>query len=425
MSVIFDGKESDKRHIHLVCVGHRDHGKSSILGRLFFDTNNVGKDTMEKIKIMAEEMGKQGFEYAFVMDQIKEERMRGITIGLAHKKLQTDKNSFTFADAPGHKDFIRNMLVGASEAEGAVLVIAADEGIQSQTEEHLYLCKMLGVPRIIIALNKMDKVNYSEEEFKKLEESITSLIKRIGYDPQEVPIIPVSAIEGENITSKPEKMGWFTGPVFFELLENLPEKKVPVDLPLRLPVQDVWEIDGKQVVIGRIDSGKIKPGDSIVVMPQDKEYKVEKMFRQDEELQEARPGDNLYLYLEGLEKGAIQRGNILGVPESKPVITDTFQAQVMLLKSPKPIRKGHKSLFMMSTEETPCVVEELIQRIDTVTGDAFDNPEEVKEGESAIVRVKTEKPVFIEAQSVIPQLSSFRFEEDHQNVAMGVCYKVE
>lgn len=421
MSVIFDGKDQGKKHSHLVFVGHRDHGKSSILGRLFYDTGNVGEKTMERIKTMAKEMNREGFEYAFVMDQIKEERMRGITIGLAHKKLLVDGISFTFADAPGHKDFIKNMLVGASESEASILVIDAKAGIESQTKEHLYLSKMLGVPRVVVALNKMDLVDYSQEEYERLESEITALIKKVGYDPQEVPIIPCSAMDGQNIAKKADKMGWYDGPTFLEVIENLPSRKVPDDLALRMPVQDVYGIDGKPWIVGRIESGTLSTGDSVIVMPSKKEYSVEEIEVREKRVEDAGPGDNLYLKLKGLEKDDVKRSNIIGKKDNPPKMVESFRAQVMVLNKASPLKEGHETNFEMLTEDLPAKVKKLVQLVDTTTGEITENPEQVKDGESAIIEFEVSEPVYIEKQSENPQLSSFRMQENRKNVGMGIC----
>lgn len=421
MSVIFDGKDQSQKHTHLVFVGHRDHGKSSILGRLFYDTGNIGEKAMERIRTMARELGREGFEYAFVMDQIKEERMRGITIGLAHKKLLVDGISFTFADAPGHKDFIKNMLVGASESDATILVIDAKEGIQSQTKEHLYLSKMLGVPRVVVALNKMDLVGYNKEKYQELVKQVTDLVRKKGYDPQEVPIIPCSAIEGENITKKTGKMSWYTGPTFLEVIKNLPSRKIPYDLPLRLPVQDVYSIQGKEWVIGRIETGTLQTGDEILLMPASKPLKVKEMEIRGRAIEKAKPGNNIYLLLEGVEKGEIKRGDICGTHQSPPTVTTKFQAQIMVLNHPTAIKKGEKVVFEMLTEKVPATITNLLRQVDTTTGETKPNPKQINNGESAIVEITIDKPVYIETQSKIPQLSGFRLQQDNKNVAMGIC----
>ncbi len=415
----------ERRPVHLVCIGHVDHGKSSVLGRLFFDTGNVAETIMERIRATAKELGREGYEFAFVMDQIKEERMRGITIGLAHKKLLTENVSFTFADAPGHKDFIKNMLIGASEADCAILVVAADEGIKSQTREHLFLSKMLGLQRIIIVVNKMDLVDYTQGEFEKRKSEIEELLKEAGYAKEEVPIIPASALMGDNVVNKFDKMKWFEGKTLFELMQDLPEKKLPDDLPLRMPVQDVYEIGGKFAVIGRISSGIIAEGDKIIVMPQNREFNVGEIFIHDGKVKKAGPNDNVYLFLNKLQKGEIERSHIIGNPENPPTIAKKFLAQIIVMNHMESVREGHAQEFDMLTEHANSEIAKIVRKIDSCTGaETNENKNEIFDNESAIVEIKCEKPVYIEAQNRIPHLSNFRLVEGDLNIGMGICVEV-
>ncbi|MBI2529692.1 MAG: elongation factor 1-alpha [Candidatus Diapherotrites archaeon] len=414
----------ERRPVHLVCIGHVDHGKSSVLGRLFFDTGNVAETIMERIRNTAKELGREGYEFAFVMDQIKEERMRGITIGLAHKKLLTESISFTFADAPGHKDFIKNMLIGASEADCAILVVAADEGIKSQTREHLFLSKMLGLQRIIIAVNKMDLVNYGQGEFEKRKMEIEALLKEAGYAKEEVPIIPVSALMGDNVVRKSEKLEWFGGSTLFELMQNLPERRLPTELPLRMPVQDIYEIDGKCAVIGRISSGTIAEGDKITAMPQKREFIADEIYIHNEKVKSAGPDDNVYLFLKNLGKNEIERGGIIG-REERPTMAKRFLAQIIVMNHVESVREGHAQEFDMLTEHANSEIARIVRKIDSCTGaETKENANEIFDNESAIVEIKTEKPIYIEAQNRIPHLSNFRLVEGDVNIGMGICTEV-
>jgi len=426
MSVIFNEDKKERKHIHLVCVGHRDHGKSSILGRLFYDTKNIEKKTMDKLKEMAKELDREGFEFAFVMDQIKEERMRGITIGLAHKKLETNKTSFTFADAPGHKDFIKNMLTGASEADASILVVAADEGIKEQTEEHLFLSKMLGVPRAIVVVNKMDLINFEEKIFEKLKKDIQKLIKKVGYTIKEIPIVPCSALQGENVVKKTKKLDWWKGLSILQTIEKILERELPCELPLRLPIQDIYNINDQKMIIGRVASGTIAIGDNIIVMPKKSKHKVEKMFIHDQEIKKANPGDNLSLILKKYKGDSIQRGDIIGESSDLPTITSKLQAQIIILNRPQGITIKDKLTFEMLTESLPCQITKLIKKIDTRSGAIIEeNPKKILDGESGLVEIKTESPIYIEKQSNVPPLSNFRLKDKEQQIAFGICIKTK
>jgi elongation factor 1-alpha len=267
-----------KPHINIVFVGHVDHGKSTTVGRLLYDSGNVDEQAMRKLKEKAESLGKGGFEFAFVMDNLKEEQERGVTIDLAHKKFDTQKYSFTIIDAPGHRDFIKNMITGASQADAAVLVCGANEikgtegitELPQQTVEHARLAKILGVGQLIVVVNKMDMQNYSQDRFNAVKNSVTALLKSSGWKIDEVAFIPVASLMGDNIAKKSDKMPWFTGKpaTLLEALDNLKIPQKPTELPLRMPIQDVYNITGIGVVpVGRIETGRMKVGDKVIAMP--------------------------------------------------------------------------------------------------------------------------------------------------------------
>src|SRR3989344_360507 len=233
-----------KPHLNVVFVGHVDHGKSTTVGRLLYDTGNLPEQEYRKLKEKAAELGKAGFEFAFVMDNLKEERERGVTIDLAHKKFITPKYEYTIIDAPGHKDFIKNMITGASQADVAFLVVAVAEGVMPQTKEHLILCRTLGVGQIAIILNKMDVIKWDEGKFNKLKEEITAILKGLQYKPETVAFIPTSSFNGDNVHKRSTNMPWYKGPTISEQLDLFKEPDKPTGLPLRLPIQDVYNIAG-------------------------------------------------------------------------------------------------------------------------------------------------------------------------------------
>ena len=227
-----------KPHLNLVFIGHVDHGKSTTVGRILYDTGNIDPHELENLKKLAEQMGKATFEFAFVMDQVKEERERGLTIDVAHKRFDTDKYYFTIIDAPGHRDFVKNMITGTSQADAAVLVVGGAEGVQTQTKEHIFLARTLGVEQLIVAINKMDatKPPYAEARFNELKTELTGLLKGVGYKVDRVPFIPISSYKGENIVKASSKMPWYKGPSLVESLNQLTVPPKPTNLPLRLPV---------------------------------------------------------------------------------------------------------------------------------------------------------------------------------------------
>src|SRR3990167_81765 len=259
-----------KEHINLVFIGHVDHGKSTTVGRLLFDSGNVGEQEMRKLKEKAEQLGKKGFEFAFVMDTLKEEQERGVTIDLSHKRFETTKYSFTIIDAPGHRDFIKNMITGASQADCAVLVVAANDGVNAQTIEHLRLSKIFGVGQLIVAVNKMDisGVDYSEKRYKEVVEEVKKHAKQAGWNVDKISFIPLASFPGQNVIKKPDKMPWWTGDNLLEAINKFEVPQKPVNLPLRLPIQDVYNITGIGVVpVGRVETWIMKVGDKVMIVP--------------------------------------------------------------------------------------------------------------------------------------------------------------
>ncbi|PSG99559.1 MAG: elongation factor 1-alpha, partial [Nanohaloarchaea archaeon SW_4_43_9] len=291
---------ADKPHVNLVFIGHVDHGKSTSIGRLLWDTENLPEEEMRKLEEAAEEKGKETFGFAFAMDSIEEERERGVTIDLAHKDFTSDNYYFTIIDAPGHRDFIKNMITGASQADAGVLTVAADDGIQPQTKEHAYLAKTLGIDQLIVSVNKMDVVDYAEGDFEDIKEEVSEMLQGVGYDPSDISFVPISAFEGDNVVEESDNLGWYDGPTLLDALDDLEEPDKPEDLPMRIPIQDVYSISGiGAVTVGRVETGDISPGDDVVFEPastrlnQNVGGEVKTIEMHHEEVDAAHPGDNI------------------------------------------------------------------------------------------------------------------------------------
>ncbi|MBU2633797.1 MAG: translation elongation factor EF-1 subunit alpha [Nanoarchaeota archaeon] len=417
----------EKPHINLVFVGHVDHGKSTTVGRLLFDTKTIDEQAMRKLKEKAEELGKKGFEFAFVMDNLKEERERGVTIDLAHKKFVTSKYEFTIIDAPGHKDFIKNMITGASQADAGVLVVAAAEGVMEQTKEHIWLSKTLGVHQLAVAVNKMDTINYDEAKFNKVKEDVSTVLKGVGYKPEDVKFIPISALKGDNIIKASDNMAWYQGDSLLSLLDTFKEPEKPTNLPLRLPIQDVYNITGIGVVpVGRVETGVMKIGDKIIVMPAREgkgvtgECKSIEMHH--EQIQEAIPGDNIGFSVRGIGKKDIARGDVLGHVDSPPTVVKEFTAQIVVLNHPTVITVGYTPVFHIHTAQVACRFAELQKKIDPASGQTLqENPDMLKNGDAAIVKLIPQKPLVIEKQSEIPHMARFAIRDAGKTVAAGMC----
>lgn len=417
----------EKPHINVVFVGHVDHGKSTTVGRLMYDSGVIDEQAMRKLKEKAQELGKAGFEFAFVMDKLKEERERGVTIDLSHKKLITNKYEVTIIDAPGHKDFIKNMITGAAQADVAFLVVAAGEGIMAQTKEHVFLCRTLGVGQMHILVNKMDTINFDEAKFNAVKADLSKLLASVGYKPDKVQFIPVSSLHGDNVVKKSDKTPWYKGPTLAEQLDLLILPEKPTQLPLRVPIQDVYNITGIGVVpVGRVETGVMKVGDKVVVVPAREgtgvNGEVKSIEMHHEAITQAEPGDNIGFSVRGIGKKDIARGDVLGHVDAPPTMVSEFTAQIIVLNHPSVVTVGYTPVFHIHTAQVACQFSALVKKLDPATGQTLqENPDFIKNGDVAIVKIKPTKPLVIEKQSEIPQMASFAIRDAGQTVAAGKC----
>ncbi len=418
-----------KPHLNLVFIGHVDHGKSTTVGRILYDTGNIDPHELENLKKLAEQMGKATFEFAFVMDQVKEERERGLTIDVAHKRFDTDKYYFTIIDAPGHRDFVKNMITGTSQADAAVLVVGGAEGVQTQTKEHIFLARTLGVEQLIVAINKMDatKPPYAEARFNELKTELTGLLKGVGYKVDRVPFIPISSYKGENITKASSKMPWYKGASLVEALNQLTVPPKPTNLPLRLPVQDVYSITGAGTVpVGRVETGILKVGMKIHFMPADKVGEVKSIEMHHEQIQAAEPGDNVGFNVRGVDKKDLRRGDVAGPTDNPPTVAKSFTAQIIVLNHPSVITAGYTPVFHAHTAQVACTFEEIIAALDPKTGAPKpEKPDFLKTGDAARVKIRPTKPLVIEAFKQFPQMGRFAVRDMGQTVAAGQVIDVE
>jgi elongation factor 1-alpha len=411
-----------KPHLNLVVIGHVDHGKSTLLGRMLYEKGLVDEAMIKKF----EEMGDKGktFKFAWVMDSLKEERERGLTIDLAHQKFETDKYYFTIIDAPGHRDFVKNMITGASQADAAVLVVAADDGIMPQTREHAALAFTLGVGQLVVAINKMDLVGYRHDVFEKLRSEVIDLLKGIGYrNPEKFVFVPTAAFHGDNVTKRSEKMGWYTGPTFIESLDTFTVPEKPIDKPLRIPVQDVYSITGVGTVpVGRVETGVLKVGDTVVFEPAGVSGEVKSIEMHHEPIPQAIPGDNIGFNVRGIEKTAIRRGDVAGHPKAPPTVVREFTARIAVLQHPTAIAAGYTPVFHAHTAQVACTISEITQKLDPKTGQVLEErPEFIRKGDMATIKVTPTKPMVIEKATEIPQLSRFAIRDMGMTIAAGVC----
>jgi len=416
-----------KPHLNLVFIGHVDHGKSTTVGRILFDTGALSEQDLKRLKEEAEKVGKATFEFAFAMDQLKEERERGVTIDIAHRDFQTQKYYFTIIDAPGHRDFVKNMITGASQADAAVLVCSVKEGVQPQTKEHAFLAKVLGIKQLIVGMNKMDAVNYDRVKYEEVKSQLSTMLKNIGYDISKIPFVPYSAYEGVNVVKKAaDKMPWYNGPTLIECFDKFEVPPKPLDKPLRLPVQDVFTITGHGTVpVGRVETGVLKVGDNIVFMPSGAKGEVKRIEMHHQELPQAVPGDNIGFNVKGVEKKDIKRGEVVGPASNPPTVADEFTAQIVVLEHPTAIGKGYTPVFHIHTAQVACTITEILEKKDPKTGQtAQKNPDFIKTGDVAIVKVKPLRPTVVEKFQEFPQLGRFAIRDMGQTVAAGVVLDV-
>ncbi len=420
----------EKPNMNVVFVGHVDAGKSTIVGRTMFDSGLVSEQEMKKLKEEAAKHGKAGFEFAYIMDNIKEERERGVTIDLSYKKLMTQKYQITIIDAPGHRDFVKNMITGASQADSAFLVIAAKSGVQPQTTEHLWLLRTMGVKNLAIAISKMDEVEYNEAKFNKVKEDVGKLLQGVGINAETTTFVACSGLQGDNIVKKSDKMAWYKGPTIIEQFDAFPAPSLPTNLPMRMPVQDVYEITGIGTVpVGKIETGIMKVGQKVKVLPgrtgKGIEGEVKTIEMHHDTLPEAEAGDNVGINVRGVGKKDIARGDVICESANPIPVVEEFIATVTIINHPTVLAKGYTPVFHIHTAQVPCQFTELIAQIDPRTGESIkDNPDFLKNGDSAKVRIKPQGNLCLETQKDNAFMSRFAVRDAGQTVAAGMCTEI-
>jgi elongation factor 1-alpha len=416
--------------MNVVFVGHVDHGKSTTIGRLFFESGMVSEQEMKKLTEEAAKHGKQGFEFAYVMDNLKEERERGVTIDLSYKKILTQKYEVTVIDAPGHKDFVKNMITGTSQADAAFLVVAADGGVQPQTEEHVWLMRTMGIKNLAVLINKIDTVNYDEAKFKKVKEDVSVVLKKVGYPADTMTFIPESGLKGVNVAKKSDQTPWYKGPTVLEQLDLFPAPEKPTNLPMRMPIQDVYEITGIGTVpVGKVLTGVMKPGQKIIVLPGRTgtgiEGEVRTIEAHHEQLSEAEAGENVGVNLRGLGKKDMARGDVICELSKPAKVVEEFEAQIAVINHPTVIAKGYTPVFHVHTAQVPCQFMEIKAKLDPRTGQvAQANPDFIKNGDVAIVRLKPMGNLVLETAAENPHMARFAIRDAGITVGAGVCKSI-
>ncbi|RLI13104.1 translation elongation factor EF-1 subunit alpha [Candidatus Bathyarchaeota archaeon] len=427
--------KEEKPHLNLVIIGHVDHGKSTTMGHLLYLAGAIDERTIRQYEEEAARLGKETFKYAWILDSLKEERERGLTIDLRFLKFETPHFFFTIIDAPGHRDFVKNMITGASQADAAVLFVSAKKGEfeagigpGGQTREHAFLAFTLGVKQLVVAINKMDdpSVNWSQERYEEIKREISRTLKLVGYNADKIHFVPTSGWTGDNLVKKSDKMPWYKGPTLYEALDSFKLPPKPVDKPLRIPVQDVYTITGVGTVpVGRVETGVLKIGDKVIFMPANKVGEVKSIETHHVRIQKAEPGDNIGFNVRGVSKKDIKRGDVVGHADNPPTVAKEFIGQIIVIHHPTAIAAGYTPVLHAHTAQVACRFVELIKKIDPRTGQTVEeNPAFLKTGDSALVRFQPLRPIAVETYTDFPELGRFAIRDMGTTVAAGIIREI-
>ncbi|HEY0088494.1 MAG TPA: translation elongation factor EF-1 subunit alpha [Candidatus Lokiarchaeia archaeon] len=426
----------EKHHMNLVVIGHIDHGKSTLMGCLLITTGAVSDREAREIEKIAKDMDRESFKYAFVMDRLKEERARGITIDLAFRKFETKSKYFTIIDAPGHADFVKNMITGASQADAAILVVSGKKGemevgisANGQTREHAYLAQTLGVKQLVVAINKVDNWDYKEERYNECKEAIADLLKNIGFNVKKINFIPTSGMLAENLKDRCAKTPWYKGPTLLEAIDGLEIPPKPLDKPLRVPIQDAYKIKGTGVVpVGRVETGVMKKGDKIIIMPTGFQGEIRSIEMHHEEIEQAEPGDNIGFSIRGINVTDARRGDCLGHPNNPPVVvnpTGKWTGQIIVIWHPTAIAQGYTPVIHAHTAQVAAKFLSLLKKLDQKTGAVIeDNPKFLKRNEAAIVELQPLKKLCIEKYTDIPEMGRFAIRDMGRTICVGIVKEI-
>jgi translation elongation factor TU len=404
----------DQGSFRLVIVGHVDHGKSTVIGRLLYDTESLPPEKLKEIERISETLGRER-EFAFVMDSLEEERKRGITIDTTQTFFKTPKRHYVIIDAPGHKEFLKNMITGTSQAEAALLIVDAQEGVREQTKRHGYILGMLGLQQVVVVINKMDLVDYSKARFQEVETETTDLLKGFRIRPSYT--IPISAHTGANVAAPSERLPWYTGPTVLEALDTFSELKI-TEKPLRFPIQDIYQIEEKQIIVGRVEAGMIKQGDALTLLPLEQEVTINSIERfLNKGVKEAGVGESIGICLGNTQE--VHRGQILAGDLSS-VITDRIQANIFWMERGG-YQRGGPLLFRCVTQEIPCTIEEIHKTFDPASLEVTqEGAAQIREAEVAEVTISLSKEAVIDSFQEIPEMGRFVLEHGGVPAAGGI-----
>ena len=376
----------DMDSLKIVIVGHIDHGKSTLIGRLLYDTNSIPESVFEEVKKVCEELGRE-FEFAYLLDSLEEEREQNVTIDTTQTFFKTEKRDYVIIDSPGHKEFLKNMITGASQADAALLIVDVKEGIREQTKRHAYILKLLGVKQLIIVINKMDSVGFNSDEFDGIKKELTGFLDKFGLSSDY--IIPVSAMKGDNITNKSGSMPWYEGKTVLDALDNFKAGGKLVDKDFRMPVQDVYKIEDKRIIVGKIESGRIGNNEEIVFLPSKKETKLKSIEVWGKERAGAGAGESVGITI--TDELFVERGEII-CSGNLPRVTEQIDANVYWISN-NPIGVDEVLTFKSTTQKVDCKISRIIIKFNSSTIKKLKNDNSLKETEIGVVSIKTDKPI--------------------------------
>ena len=407
-----------REDLKFVAVGHVDHGKSTLIGRLLYDTNSLPPDKMEEVRRSSEEADGVP-EFAFVMDHLEEERKNRVTIDTAQIFFRTGKRHYVIIDAPGHKQFLKNMITGSTQAEAALLLVDAEEGLQEQTHRHAYMLSLLGIKQLLVVVNKMDLVDYDQARFQQVQSDIIARLAQFGLEP--LLVIPISARLGDNVAQRTEQMPWYDGPSLLEGLDRLQPLPIGDAGVLRFPVQDVYDIDGEKVLVGRMASGAVTPDQKVSVQPLGKSAQIDYIKILDGKKDRAVAGESIGLVLK--DKAAMQglkRGQVVCPPDALPQISNTITATVFWM-SPEPLAKGDQLQLKCATQQVNCTVKKIRQRINSSSLEVLaDDADELLETEVARLTLKADDYICMDSFEQVPEMGRFVLMRDTDTVAGGI-----
>jgi len=433
----------DKEHFSIVVIGHVDAGKSTTCGHMIYKCGGIDPRVLEKYERESGQQGKESFKFAWVFDKLKAERDRGVTIDISLCRFESQKYDITIIDAPGHKDFIKNMITGTSQADVALLVVSAKTGefeagisAEGSTREHALLAFTLGVRQLIVAVNKMDDntVNWGEARYREITTEVGAFLKKIGYNPGKVPCVPVSGWTGENLVERrADVMPWYNGPTLLEAFDNVVPPKRPIDKPLRIPLQDCYKVGGIGTVpVGRVESGVITAGKILEFAPGGLRAEVRTVEAHHTRLEEAGPGANIGFNVKGLSMKQLHRGMVAGeAKDNPPREAASFVSQIVVVNHPG-IRAGYAPVVDCHTAHIACRFDSILNKVDRRSGKVIEDagaaatgaPIVIKTGDSALVSMVPTKPMCVETFAAFPPLGRFAVRDLKRAVAVGVVKEI-